>query len=371
MLYSQDNIKKTHSGDPFLNAVKKMYFIESVSFNALSKKKGLFELDTSYSRALVKVRKTGDSIIFLQIINSSEPDELLLYYDSVWYVHHQKKEMRYIGNGLSSTGKNFLSEHFPASLYTIDTLINQVDPFWTTIAEDESYHLVSIDIIDKPEEVTDLKVEVMIKRSDSMIYSLVKDAGFKGMTARLYQEESFRNYTFPRTEQFVPPDYLIKYERIFPGNTFVDALELKIQDTLQKEVILDSIELFDLDGNIFSLPEEGLIFFDLWYVGCFPCMKAAPVIERLYHDYKNRVHFFSVNEIDTDKEKIMRFKDIMNISSPVLIGGKEKLAIKVNRSNAYPSFILLNASDGKVLWHDEGFHEDLEKTIREIFDKYL
>ena len=30
---------------------------------------------------------------------------------------------------------------------------------------------------------------------------------------------------------------------------------------------------------------------DLWYVGCYPCLMAAPVIDKLYEKHKEQIHF--------------------------------------------------------------------------------
>jgi len=371
VLFSQVSSEKSQSGDPFLNSVLKIFFLENISYEVSSKKKALFDLDTAYSQAKVTVKKQGDSIIFLHIINSTQQDELLLYSDSVWYVRHQEKELRFIGKGIDGAGRNYLLEHFPVSLYTIDTLINQVNPFWRIIRENELYNLVSIDIATKPEEVSDLRVEILIKHSDSLIYSMIQDVGFKGMTVRLFQEETFRNYTFPTTDQVVLPAYFNNYKKIIPDYIAIDGLEKSQSDSVKQDIFLQSIELYDLEENPFRLPEEGLIFFDLWYVGCFPCMKAAPVIEKLFNEYKDSIHFYSVNEVDSDKEKIKRFRDMKNISFPMLLGGKEKLSVKVNGRSGYPLFILMDAQSGKVLWKLEGYTENLEELIKNAIDQNL
>ena len=131
------------------------------------------------------------------------------------------------------------------------------------------------------------------------------------------------------------------------------------------------MNLHDISGHPFDLPEEGLIFIDLWYVGCAPCMKSAPVIEKLYNGFKDQVYFFSVNEIDRDTTKIINFRKKMGITFPVLLGGKEKLVSKLTGSAGYPLFFLMDAESRMVLWSFAGYAENLEEIIAEAIKNNL
>jgi len=370
VLFSQPAVEKNRQFDPLVNFVAKMYFREAVAFETYFKKKSLFDLDTTYSRAKVVLMKNQDSIYYVNIINTADQLELLLFNDSVWSVRHKDSKMHLIGKGINNLAGNTLSENFPVTLFNIDTLIYYQTPYWRVIKSDELYDLVKIDITDMPEEMSDIQVEVLIKRTDSLLYKSMQNVSFKNMTARHYHEVNFSNYTFPATGDILLPGYFSEYEKVIPG-TATKVVQEAREDSLKKEIFIIAPELYDMEGNPFTLPKEGLIFIDLWYAGCFPCMKAAPVIEKLYHEYHNAIYFFSMDEVDFDREKIIRFKENMGITMPLLLGGKEKLAVKVNNSNAYPAYFLMNASDGKVLWSYSGFSEDLEPMIREAFIKYL
>jgi hypothetical protein len=100
-------------------------------------------------------------------------------------------------------------------------------------------------------------------------------------------------------------------------------------------------------------------------------MKSAPVIEKLYNEYKDQVDFFSINETDQDTAKIARFKDKMGITFPVLLGGKEKLAMKIIGSNSYPVFILMDGENRKILWKMVGYHENMEELIKTAIKQNL
>jgi thiol-disulfide isomerase/thioredoxin len=369
-LFSQPASEIDRHSDPLVNFVGKMFFHETVAFETYCKKKSLFDLDTIYSRAKVVMMKKRDSIYYLDIINTADQLELLLLNDSVWSVRHKVKKMRLIGKGINKLAGNTLSEHFPVTLFNIDTLINNQAPYWRTVMSNEFYDLVKIDITDMPEEISDIQVEVLIKKADSLLYKSTQNAGFKNMTARYYHELNLSNYNFPASADVTLPGYLNEYEKDIPG-TVTAVMQVAGADSLTKEIFIIAPELYDMEGDPFILPGEGLVFIDLWYAGCYPCMKAAPVIEKLYHEYRDIIHFFSLNEVDSDTGKIMRFKENMGITMPLILGGKEKLAVKVNNNKEYPAYFLMNATDGKVLWSLSGYRGDLEMIIRETIARYL
>ena len=100
-------------------------------------------------------------------------------------------------------------------------------------------------------------------------------------------------------------------------------------------------------------------------------MKAAPVIESLFQEFKEKVHFYSVNEIDKDLAKIIRFKESLRISFPVLLNREERLAPIISGSAAYPAYFIMDCATGRVVWWDEGYSDDTERKIRKAFETYL
>jgi thiol-disulfide isomerase/thioredoxin len=245
-----------------------------------------------------------------------------------------------------------------------------VEPFWKIIAQTKEHTVISLDINNSSKDVSDIRVEFTIGSADFLPYKTLQESVYL-KADKLFQEQIFSEYSFPEQDQIKVPEYFTKYDKDFNKVQEIDSvIENKAEEPLG-EVFLQDIELFDLARNPVSLPDKGLILFDLWYVGCPPCMKSAPVIEKLYIEYKARVHFFSVNETDRDTAKIARFKDMMGITFPVLLGGKEKLALKVNGKGGYPVFILMDARSGKLLWKLEGYAENLEKLIKDAIDQNL
>ena len=218
--------------------------------------------------------------------------------------------------------------------------------------------------------MSNIRVEFTIGRKDFLLAGTIREFTYMNADFAL-EEQRFSNYTFPDTSSVKIPGYYSQYQKdlsIFTGEQNTREADSLVS---AREVYLENIELFDLEGNYYALPGDGLIFFDLWYVGCAPCMRSAPVIEKLYQEFSDRVYFFSVNEVDQDTAKIKLFREKMGITFPVLTGHGGELAMKVTGRNGYPLFFLMDAETGKVVWSLTGLSDDLESLIRNAMKNNL
>jgi thiol-disulfide isomerase/thioredoxin len=370
LLIGQVAKTKQNPDDPFCRMVTTIYSLEALSFNSQFNEKQVFENDTVTTFAKVIVKKKGTSISFLQIIPEAGKQELLFYNDSAWLADHSKKTIVCLGTDIDALTHNHLSEFLPFSIYTLDTTICMVEPFWKIIDSTKDYTVISLELSAASEDVSDIRVEFTIGNSDLLLQKTLRESVYM-KSDKLFQEQVFSSYSLLRPGQVNVPGYFTTYEKDFSIVQKMGPAKEKKSEEMPGEIYLRNIELFDLAGKPFNLPQEGLILLDLWYVGCSPCMKSAPVIEKLYNEYHDKVYFFSVNEIDQDTEKISRFKEKMGITFPVLLGGKEKLAGKINGGNGYPLFILMDAESGKVLWKMEGYSENLEELITDAIRQNL
>ena len=370
LLIGQTEKEQEFVTDPFCRMIKTIYSSDALSFNSQCNIKQVFENDTVTSYAKVMVKKRGTAISFLQIIPEEGDQELLFCHDSAWVVDHLNKDMACIGTNTDHLTYNYLSQFFPFTLFNLDTTISQVKPFWKIVDRSREYTVISIDITDASADLSDIRVEFTIGNSDYLPYKTLQESVYM-KADRLLQQQVFSGYSIPGLGQIKVPAYFYEYKKnVSQLQNNESVVEQKEEENLN-EIFLQEIELYDLSRNPISLPDKGLILFDLWYVGCPPCMKSAPVIEKLYIEFKDRVYFFSVNETDQDTAKITRFKEKMGITFPVLLGGKEKLADKVNGRSIYPVFILVDARSGKVLWKIEGYSENLEELIKNAFGQNL
>lgn len=370
LLIGQTEKARESANDPFCKMINTIHSLDALSFNSQYKIKQVFETDTITAYAKVILKKTGTAISFLQIIPETGEKELLFCHDSAWVVDHQKKIMNCIGTHPDQMTYNYISQFFPFSLFSIDTAISRMEPFWKIIEEIREYTVVSLEIASSSKDLTDIKVEFAIGNSDFLPYRTLQESVYM-KADKLFQEQVFSGYTFLEPDQVRVPIYYSEYEK---GTGQVRKIEYPAdpeEDENPGDIFLLDIELNDLSGNPFSLPDKGLIVLDLWYVGCPPCMKSAPVIEKLYTQYQGSVHFFSINETDQDTVKIIRFKEKMGVTFPVLLGGKEKLAVKVIGRSSYPAFIIVDAHSRKVVWKFEGYSDNLEEIIKEAIEQNL
>jgi len=350
--------------------VKTIWSIDVLSFNSRFSEKQVFEIDTVTSLAKVIVKKKGNYFSFLQIIPETGNKELLFCNDSAWLVDHGSKTLSCLGTDIDCMTHNHLSEFFPFSIYNIDTTISLVEPFWKIIDSKKDFTVISLDITNTSPDLSDIRVEFTMSNSDYLLRKTLQESVYM-KADKLFQEVDFSGYSFPLPDQVKVPGYYITYKRDLSMVQKTGPLNENKSEESPGEFYLKDIELYDLGRKSFSLPQDGLIFFDMWYVGCPPCMKSAPVIEKLYNEYKDKVYFFSINETDLDTAKIARFKEKMGITFPVLLGSEDKLAQKINGRGSYPVFILMDAGSGKVLWKMEGYSDNLELRISEAINQNL
>jgi thiol-disulfide isomerase/thioredoxin len=369
LLISQAEQVKSHDPDPFCSMIKTIYSFNALSFDSQSKIKNVFESDTITKYAKVNVLKKGNKISFLRIIPLDEQKELLFCHDTAWVADHVNKILHSIGTSTDDLNYNEMSQFFPFSLFNVDTLISQGDPFWKIIKETENYYKVMLDISSSSKDMSEIRVEYTISKSGFLPCKTLQESVYLNVD-KIIQEQNFSNYSIPRPEEIKIPEYFTDYKKDFSILKKRDSVAENSDKEPPEDIYLQNIELCDLSGNPYNLPDNGLIFIDLWYVGCSPCMKSAPVIERLYMEYRDNIHFISVNETDQDIAKIKLFKEKMGITFPVVTGGEEKLSVKMTGSKAYPLFILVDARTRKVLWKLVGYTENLEELIIEAIKKY-
>lgn len=370
LLTGQPGKENDMASDPFCQMVKTIWSYDAISFRTQHTEKNVFEIDTTTTYAKVLVKKKGMDISFLQIVPETGNQELLFCGDSAWVVSHTDKKMVCIGTNIDDLNHNSMSHFFPFTLYNIDTTITRVEPFWRVIQQTKDYTVISVDIIRSSEELSDIRVEFTVGNAELLPYKAFQESVYLKMD-KFFQEQLFTGYSFPDPDEVKVPEYFTTYKKDLGLEQKTDGIsESKAEEPLG-DIFLHDPELYDLSGNPVSLPDNGLIFIDLWYVGCSPCMKSAPVIERIFTEYKDQVHFFSINETDKDTAKIARFKDKMGITFPVLLGGKEKLAFKVSGTNGYPLFILMDAESRKVLWQVSGYSENLQERIITTIKQFI
>jgi thiol-disulfide isomerase/thioredoxin len=333
------------------------------SFDVVYLKKDLFSDDTTKTETKVTFFKKYNKVKFLRLQNMVTQNELLLLNDSSWDVNPVLKSMTYLG-GRQQAKFHGLFAYFPMGYLFIDTSFFNYEPSWSTTKLNDSIYKIAIKMINVPTDITDLNVEIILDSVNLLQRKITENAVF-GDKGNLYQERNLLNYQTITSDAGLMPDYYYKFKREFQ--------KLPSSDTIREPVVkyLNSLILKGLDGKKVMLPKNGMVFLDLWYVGCFPCMKATPIIEEIYHLYKDQVHFYSVNEVDDNLAKIKRFKEKMGVTMPVLLSSKKKEISSTIGNGGYPLFILMEAGTGKVLWSFNGYSDNLEQIVKTGLEPYV
>lgn len=364
VLYSQSQtLDPINRNDVFCRMIGTIYSLDKISFKSEFLIKNVFERDTVISHAEIFVQKSGTSISTLRVISVEQPKELLYHSDTAWQVRHDSMSLTCLGLTIDNALYNELAVFFPYNLFSIDTLIWHTDPIWRLARETSDEYVVSLDAENSSGDLTDLVAEFFIGKDDLMPYGTYMESTYL-KADKLIQIQHFRDYNVEFNNEFLNPEYLTTYKRnldLLDRERYL--YEENEQDSVTGENFLMMEDLVDIDGNSIILPESGLIFLDFWYVGCPPCMKSATVVEKIYQDYKHQVHFYSINETDTDTAKIKRFVTSMGISFPVLLNRKGKMAFQATGTGGYPVFLLVDGRTRQILWKRTGYSEDLGSVI--------
>lgn len=369
-LDAQDIGSALASTDPFCQMVLKIYSENSLCFDSRLNVKQLFTEDTVRSTAGITLRKNGNTIKFLRIIPAEGEMELLYCNDTSWLVNHQEEKLICLGTSVNELENNYIANYFPFSLYKIDTLIIHARPFWRVLHENNGMTDIAIDMTDYPKELTDVKVEFSVRNSDYLPARALQESVYLNAD-KMIQEQLFYNYSTPDPKALQEPEYCRIYGKDFSILNYKEADNEQSASKSDSAVFLNDLELVTLEGKPKELPDDGLLFIDLWYFGCAPCLRSAPVIEKLYGKFGDKVWFFSINEVDRDTSRIISFREKMNISFPVLLNNKSKISLLLDTGGGYPVFLLVDGATRKVLWSMTGYSENLEEMITEKIYKYL
>lgn len=337
----------------------KMLKTDGLTFNVDYYKKDLFADDTSHKYATVSFLKKGNRVSYIRIIEPASQSELILNNDTTWAVDNHNKSITYLG-GRSAVKGSGLFSFFPVGSLIVDTNMFNSEPYWDYLPGKGKTTTVKFNIVNSVPEITHIRHELSIDTLNLYLVKLVDEVTF-GETGKQYQETDLSNYHSFSTSEAIEPDYFRTYNKY---DAFAE-IQSKHPSADKDNLVLNinSMAFKSLDGKSFQLPKNGLIFMDLWYVGCLPCMKAAPVIEEIYQVYNDQIYFYSVNEMDDDVAKIKRFKAKMGISMPVLLGARKDISPVVS-DGSYPVFLLLDAATGKVLWTTSGYSLELLNNIK-------
>jgi len=190
------------------------------------------------------------------------------------------------------------------------------------------------------------------------------------------------NDTMSQFEKYVLKEYILNNlinDTLFTLSQIPSGLKLKNKELkehkhrplLENGTLAKEWTLLSPEGKPVSLSDfKGkLLLIDFFYKGCYPCMLALPVMERLHKKYRNKgLNVIGIDPHDTKEDGIVNFLAKRGVTYPVLLGG-DATAKEYNVSG-YPTFYLIG-KDGKIIYSFSGYGEALEADLEKIIEKNL
>ena len=352
--------------NPLQKAVRLLYNKNCIIYDAEYHIKSLMQTDTNISTANVKIKKDTSHIYFIDIKSHTNQREFVFLNDTAWAMLLKQDTTLNIGPGADGIQHSGLAGFYINNFLLVDSNLSENPKIFPVTRREGKIAVVSIPIAEIPVDIDSLSAKVFIDTTTSLI-SRVKTIAYFHLGDYLYQDLFLSNFKFPPCNEISIPEEFYTFRKQNVAEILKEERE-KPRDTLN---MLEGLVLHDLNGELYELPEKGLIFLDLWYVGCFPCMKSAPHIETLYKKYKDKVNFYSIDEVDKDTARIRLFEDKMDISFPILIPDKKGYFGSKFNNHGYPHFLILDAATGNLLWDMTGFSENLEEIIEGELKKRL
>ncbi|MDD3738397.1 MAG: TlpA disulfide reductase family protein [Lentimicrobiaceae bacterium] len=340
---------------------------EFLSYDITVKKLNLLENDTTAKSAKVQLVKNGNKVAFFRINDISNNIEYILKNDSIWQIVHKEKQIRYIGGRNDVAGYGAIIDFFPIGSIFFDTTVVKYygQDSYKKIGSNGRNVLLKHNSQSFPEMIEDIDYVTYLDTINNVIdryYLQIKYINNIGMQ---FQGYTFSNYSF----EPINTNYYYPYEIIYEERQ--DEIVVISDNTqISSDVFIDfkDVTFMDINKNKVVLPKQGYVFVDVWYAGCMPCMRAAPIVEKLYEKYKDRIAFYSINEVDDDVEKIKKFADKMHVTMPIVIPSKRGFFKNIS-DKGYPIFVLYNASDNKIISIINGYNDNLEKDLEELLLK--
>ena len=140
------------------------------------------------------------------------------------------------------------------------------------------------------------------------------------------------------------------------------STKIKAQNLYSSELITstnDTLTQTDFKSKI--------VLLNFWFVGCAPCLREIPELNKIVDDYRAKVVFVAISKNNT-KEQINYFiKKFPFLFTQVL--PNERLIEDLDIS-LYPTNILYN-KEGKISYKSEGFYEGTIAALRKEIDKII
>ncbi len=156
-------------------------------------------------------------------------------------------------------------------------------------------------------------------------------------------------------------------------NTKADTAEVqssgdgKEPEENKSENAAPDVEFFDYDGNSVNLSDffDKPVVLNFWASWCGPCKSEMPGFDRLYNEYKDRVHFIMLNVSD-DRKTVSEFLDENGYGFPVYYDDTQVCSYVYGASSIPLTFVI--CAGGDVYGYQRGIlpEEALGNAIKTV-----
>jgi thiol-disulfide isomerase/thioredoxin len=116
-----------------------------------------------------------------------------------------------------------------------------------------------------------------------------------------------------------------------------------------------------LDSEYFK---DKIILTNFWFIGCYPCMKEIPELNKIAIDFKDKVTFLAINKGNSSAQIEYFIKKFPFLYTQTIAKKELFDSLKIN---LYPTNILYNTK-GEVVFKSEGYDENTITSLRKAIE---
>lgn len=154
--------------------------------------------------------------------------------------------------------------------------------------------------------------------------------------------------------------------------TISDYTEAKKLLLLAKNTSAPAWNLPTSEGKKISLSgyKGKLVLVDFFYKGCYSCMKAIPMLDSLFAEYKKEgLQVIGIDPEDSLNNDTKHFISVAGINYPVVLDEKQE-SIKNYHLSGFPTTYLID-KDGRVIDASVGFDESMKGKLEQLIKSNL
>lgn len=370
-LYSRAGNGQESPCSILLKAYEQLDQVTSGEYTFSYRRKSIFSADTvNYTGAIGFASKRDAA--FRTYFFTLKGRQSILRSDTTAYEISEEKKQYSVGSTLQNTTYihcyNSITGYGNILTYCKDTACKLS---YAGIAAVGKFNCNRVTITFKGNENIVANIELFVDRKTHLIrkmiyrFTYMGDDQFEEITLsefNLYKKQGtgLTSSYFTGKEKYLKDTYSL----IVPDNTS----KQKIADTLRTA---PDFTLEADNGNFIQLSKlenPKLIIIDFWYISCYPCLKASPVLSRLSEKYGDKgLRILGVNPYD-NIASIRQHKLKHPVTYTLLSATKETSA--AFQISSYPTIYILD-KDLKIVKRLEGYSERLESDLEEIIRKEL